>query len=54
MGDMEPVDIYGVFMGQKGSCVFIVPSFYEGSLQIERPDRSKIIESHFQKDQKHI
>ena len=38
MGDMEHVDIYGVYMGQKGSFVFMLPSSYEGSLQIVRPD----------------
>ena len=38
MGDMEHVDMFGVYMGQKGCFVFIVPSSYEGSLQVERPD----------------
>ena len=35
MGDMEHVDLYRVYMGQKGSFVFMLPSSYEGSLQIE-------------------
>ena len=38
MGDMEHVDIYGVYMGQKEIFVFMLPSSYEGSLQIERRD----------------
>ena len=42
MGDMEHVDIYGVYMGQKEIFVFMLPSSYEGSLQIERRDWSKM------------
>ena len=52
MGDMEHVDIYGVYMGQKEIFVFMLPSSYEGSLQIERPDRSKKIEKGSYKPQK--
>lgn len=38
IGDMEYMDIYGVCIGQKESFIFMLPSFYEGSLQMERAD----------------
>ena len=38
MGDMKHLNIYGVYMELKGSFVFTLPSSYEDSLQIERPD----------------
>ena len=44
MGDMEYVDIYGVYMGQKGSFVFILPSAYEGNtLNMEKYEEEYVI-----------
>ena len=51
---MEYTDIYGVYIGQKESFIFMLPSFYEGSLQMERVDWSKLIEFEVSKLDKYI